>query len=763
MKNLKKLFPIFFKNWLPILSIILIVFSFFWRVFIFKEVPLPGDFVVGVYYPWLDYKWGYPAGVPVKNPIMADVVSFTYPMRILATDLLKNGNLPLWNPHILMGVPLLANFQSAPFSPTNIFYLIFDKLTAWSFQIIFQHLLAIIFTYLLLRNWKISKSGSLLGGIIYAFSGFNVIWSQWNAHALVAAFLPILILSADKVLKENKYLFGIILSIIISLQIFSGYPQLVFYSLLSVGLLWLIRIIRTKNKLFHTLFLGIFIILGVGLAGVQLVPGAELLSFSQRAIEYHPFDWAFLPMVKIITFVSADFFGNHATYNYWGPQDYTSNTGFVGVVAILLASLSLFKIKEKKEIQYLSIVGLFSLLLSFPTPLSIFLWKSGIFGFNAAAAHRSLVLFCFSIALLSGFGFDYLPKISIKEKLTSIFLVLITISIFAIYAFNIHQTVGLRNLIIPASILFLSSIILIKTKLKPLLISIAIFELFYFGWKFTPFSPRNLIFPQTPILEFLENQKKPFRTTGDHVIPINLRMVYGIDTVEGYDAIYPANSSKIIQLINNGGDFRRYAIIDNDTSPLLNLVNTKYILALTSDPNLKRFDNQRFSKVFQDKSVIVYENKDALPRAFMVYNWKMGGTFDELFQKDFSLGKQIILDQNPNISKENKKPIQNQVRYAFYESTKNEIQVQTDKEGLLFISDTYYPGWHAFIDNNETKIYKANFTFRAIEIPKGKHSVKMVYEPESFKKGLVISLISFGLLILLGLLIIGKQILQSYT
>jgi len=177
------------KKFWPYFSIAFVVILFFWKFFVKGLIPFPGDFVVGVYYPWLDYKWGYDVGVPVKNPIMADVPSFIYPMQTYAVETLKKGQLPLWNPLILGGVPLLANFQSAPFSPTNFIYFIFDKVTAWGIQVILQHFLAALFAYFLLRHWKVSKLGSVFGGIVYAFSGYNLIWSQWNGHALTASFI----------------------------------------------------------------------------------------------------------------------------------------------------------------------------------------------------------------------------------------------------------------------------------------------------------------------------------------------------------------------------------------------------------------------------------------------------------------------------------------------------------------------------------------------------------------------------------------------
>ncbi|MEK6819099.1 MAG: hypothetical protein AABY10_04165, partial [Nanoarchaeota archaeon] len=190
-------------------------------------------------------------------------------------------------------------------------------------------------------------------------------------------FIPLILLFEDKWLLSGRGIFGVGLSISIALQMLSGYPQVMFYSFLAMGVLWLVRMEKSSIFLKKTIFLAFFGLLGLGLSAFQILPGAELLSLSQREIEPHPFDWAFLPFAKIITFFAPDYFGNHATGNYWGPQDYTSNTGFVGVVAAVFAGLAISLVKKQKGIIFGLILLVVSLVFAFPSPVSIFLWKSG--------------------------------------------------------------------------------------------------------------------------------------------------------------------------------------------------------------------------------------------------------------------------------------------------------------------------------------------------------------------------------------------------
>lgn len=785
MKNLKiNLLPFFKKFW-PIIGIILVVSGFYWRVFVFKEVPLPGDFIVGVYQPWLDYKWGTVAGVPVKNPITTDVVSFTYPMQTLAMGLIKKGIWPLWNPYILAGTTLLANFQSAPFSPTSFVYFLFNNVTAWSIQVIVQHVFAAVFTYLLLRYWRVSKLGSVFGGIVYAFSGYNLIFSEWNGHTLAASFIPLALLFTDRFLREKKYLDGFLLSVTLAFQFFSGYTQTSVYTAIAIGILWLFRIIGDKKWFLKTLLLGLFCIFGVALSSIQILPSLELIKNSQRIFEPHPFEWTFLPWKKTITFVAPDYFGNHATGNYWGPQDYTSNTGYVGVVATVLSIFAVITLIKKREIKFLLIFTIFSLVLSFPDPISIFIWDKNILGMQANSAHRATQLFCAGMALLGAFGFDAIMEkgrklFSFLASLFPIYLLIATFGIFAAYLYK--NSIGIKNLVFPGLILFgLTLTLFLIWKFKSfrkigglILITLTISELFRFGWKYTPISPREFTYPTTPILTYLMNQPKPFRVTGAKVIPSNLRMVYGIESPEGYDTFHPLNMSEFVAAINSGNvdslPVGRYGIVDNDVSPLLDLINTKYYLALVTDPDIKRFDSKRFTKVFQDKSVIIFESKTSLPRSFMAYDWEVDvpqkendlTALGKIMDINFPLGKRIVLDSNPGISPDVSTKIKavQSVKYDLYENQESIVKVNTNKDGMLFVSDSYYPGWKAFVDGKETKIYTADFAFRAIEIPKGEHSVRMVYEPKSFSDGVKLSVLS--LVLLVGLFIPYKLYLKKF-
>jgi uncharacterized membrane protein YfhO len=80
----------------------------------------------------------------------------------------------------------------------------------------------------------------------------------------------------------------------------------------------------------------------------------------------------------------------------------------------------------------------------------------------------------------------------------------------------------------------------------------------------------------------------------------------------------------------------------------------------------------------------------------------------------------------------------------------NEINltVTSDKSGFVVISDVWYPGWKAEIDGHKIDVLKANYLFRAVSVPAGKHELRVFYEPASFYLGAVISLLSILILVI---------------
>jgi hypothetical protein len=87
-----------------------------------------------------------------------------------------------------------------------------------------------------------------------------------------------------------------------------------------------------------------------------------------------------------------------------------------------------------------------------------------------------------------------------------------------------------------------------------------------------------------------------------------------------------------------------------------------------------------------------------------------------------------------------------------YEYDSFSIDVVTDKDGILYWSDGFDEGWHAYIDGQEIPIYRANINFKALILPKGSNHIQFVYEHMFFNIGVASFLGTFGLALMLALI-----------
>ena len=123
-----------------------------------------------------------------------------------------------------------------------------------------------------------------------------------------------------------------------------------------------------------------------------------------------------------------------------------------------------------------------------------------------------------------------------------------------------------------------------------------------------------------------------------------------------------------------------------------------------------------------------------------------------IFDDKFDLRNKIILEEDivPKIDLSTDKNAK--VEIKSYTPNKIVINTSSNEGTLLFISDNYYDGWRVSIDEENGKIYRADYSFRAVPVMKGDHEIIFSYYPKYFDLGLKISLVSLILSILLLIL-----------
>jgi hypothetical protein len=74
-----------------------------------------------------------------------------------------------------------------------------------------------------------------------------------------------------------------------------------------------------------------------------------------------------------------------------------------------------------------------------------------------------------------------------------------------------------------------------------------------------------------------------------------------------------------------------------------------------------------------------------------------------------------------------------------YEPERIELDVVADRDSYLLFQDSFYPGWKAYADGEETSIIGTDTGMRAIALGKGRHRLVMEFKPRSFKIGLALT------------------------
>lgn len=776
-----------FQKILPILILIFVSLAFSWKYLIGGLIPIPSDIIVGIYYPWRDYIWnGFVAGVPYKNWLLSDVVSIIYPWRIFGIDLIKQGVSPLWIPFTLGGSPLLANFQSGLLYPLNLLFWLLPNIHAWSVYIILQPVFFSIFLYLFLRSINISKPASIFGSLIFAFCGFNMVWFEYGILGHAGLWLPLFLLTVEK-MKTNKKIFWLIgCSFFIAFSFLAGYPQITIYSLIFFVLYILFRFFSTKDFVYLLPFLSI--IGGLLVSAVQLIPGAELLIQSIRQTDptTASFSYGIIPIKQFILFIFPDFFGNPSTGNSWGWAGYNESAVYIGIVGLVFA-LSTFFTKRKDTSFFFKVFFLILILFTFKNPVADLIQKINLPGLATASRGRLLFLIDFCLAVLASIGMENFLRKGLKK---SVILADITVGaliiftwIYVFFAIKFlklpsdlikNLSVSERNLIFPSIVfLFFQPFVFLQSKLKKILfvglILVSTVDLFRFGLKYNPFSSKEYLFPKTELTDFLISDAGINRISG--LIPQSMWISYGLYSLEGYDSLmvnrYAELMSGASSQNNQIGLSSRWVKIDNVNSRTLDLLGVKYLLAYREnpetgwDPEYYKLSEKEFKLIFQKGKSQIYERINAFPRTYLVHNYIVETNKENILKflknKNLDFKDMVILEEEPQLMMEPKNgQEQASIKKGGYPRNDFFIRTNSNSNGLLFLSDVYYSGWKAYVDGSPQKILRANYAFKAVEIPKGVHEVHFVYDPFSFKIGFYISI--FSMIILTGGLICFKLI-----
>ena len=366
------------------------------------------------------------------NPLVSDLVLESALWELQARRSVMAGELPLWNPQILAGAPLLADAQGSVLYPLDLalYWLPLAEAFAWYSAI---HLaLAGIGMYVFGRVLGLRRAAALLAAVAFMFSG-NMITNATFPQVLgAAAWLPLLLAVVELIVQRTRegrsvawlWFAG---TAIVGLQFLAGHPEISAYDLFTAGAYGLARLLTGARRaplptLKASLCLLTMVGLGAALAAMQLLPTLEAVGNNGRLGVRSASDLAAVawPLTQLWALPLPDLFGNpthhawldiwHATWQaapepiYWGAKNYIEAGQYLGILTWLLALLGVLRGRRDLALIF-GVLGLVSLLFVVGNP--IYLALQGLPGFNQLRTpFRWVVPFAVSMCVLAGLGMD---------------------------------------------------------------------------------------------------------------------------------------------------------------------------------------------------------------------------------------------------------------------------------------------------------------------------------------------------------------------
>jgi hypothetical protein len=705
-----------------------------------------------------------------------------YPWREYAWELIRAGQLPLWNGYNGAGAPLLANYQSALLYPLNWPGFFLPLASAMSITAVL---------HLFIAGWGMGRFTGRLGvpvlgqglsALAFGMTGYFV--ARLGTYPIIsaAAWLPWLLWAVLGVVSRSNRRDVAWLALFTALQLLAGHAQTTWYSLLLAGVfaLWWLVTHRPFNRRTAALLAG-GLALGAAVAALQLFATAELLAQSQRStgVGYDfAMNFSYSPL-RILNLLSFNVFGSPADGSYVTEGVYFEDAVYIGLLPLIaaLAALAAWlsgRLRRRERPAYfasvplwLAVVGvafLFALgkytpifpflydniptFKLFQAPVRWHLWTvfglSVLAGIGVGAWGRGKWLFFgtrlaaaggIGAALLAWLAPNFLPPDVAGNDGVRVFIQAIA------YTGVFGALAGILTLLQPEN----EGSRRYRLWMLAALLVTAI-DLGYAAQGLNPTVPASFYTPRTgeaaPRAYWEEAALRAAMFDGaDAFFPLDDYRVFTnqVDAFRG-SSLPNLNLLDHRDLLNNfdpllAGTFATYTeLIETAPEYRATLLQAAGVAAVYTGPGEAQTLPQPAGVAWMAESVCWYP--EGTPLAVM------------LLRPDWQPLAQVNLigagECPPAASGTTPRFLTPQ-----YDGDTITIPVGEAGGGWLVLAQTDYPGWAASIDGKPAEIRPANGAFQAVAVPQGTKNVVFEYRPWWVWPGALISLVGLVLLVLL--------------
>jgi hypothetical protein len=667
-----------------------------------------------------------------------------FSMKYFLHSELSLHKIPLWSSLIGGGYPIFAEGAMATFFlPNLVLFSIFPLIWAYNISLVFSLCLMGWGMYAWLRMIGYQRISSTFGAMSTALSGYIIVQLTHITIVQSLCLFPILAALTLRLANKKSVLTVCWIIFVLSQQIFIGFPQCVFITLLFLCVYW-IWLIRSTNKQWQkTVLFAIAITGGCVASAAQLLPSIEYLKSLVTATGFTPEQATIFsyPIKHLLTLFNPFALGNPVNGSYPHFLDFDGsifweNTAYIGIFPLLLITVFLF-VKKIRKIGKQSIVFFVILLLA-------------------------------SILLMTGkhsplyFIFSFWPFSLFRVPSRFIWLFEIALIVMSVHALNCILEYFKKTRIV-----FLVSI---------LCISIHILSLFYIWSPYHALVPSNEWLKNPSLSQFIDRnfytlsigserlynatysphgwadltaEKDPSYILRNTFTP-DKSMLWTVPVIRDYAGRSIKRSQVYIDLLDQTiTSDASNATISAMGSKLLTLLSIKNII--TTLPLTQKGLLLHVQLADPTHSIDLYENPDALPSVYFakraIYEKTLEDTIKTMITDNFIPGESIIVE-NPKLIYD----ASSQGTTHINESRQGEIDINVSNavdNAILIYTQTYYPGWHATIDGKETSVFPVNIKHIGIQIPLGNHLISFYYKPQSFITGVWISGMTLCIIIVL--------------
>jgi len=775
-----------------------------------------------------------------------DLAPYFIPPRFFWVESLKWLDFPLWNPYQFSGAPFFANPQNAVLYPLNGLFFLFPFDIAFNSIILLHFFLAGLFTYLLMRDLKVSSTGSLISGLIWMLGGYFLSVHSLLNILLSVVWTPLIMLFFRRALIRPGIRNEVMSAIFITLSFLGGGIEVVYGNFFVLLIMLFFSLFLPNFGDSHcspplakggrggfifmfSRFKPLLIIsfLFIIFSAIQLLPFLELWMHSIRGqgITYQEATvWSFAPKDFLLFFLP-DVYGYFLDMKkYWINQCwfktlYTGGLPFIlSLIFFLIPHHAPSSLPEgekggrRDRLLFLSLI-IFSLFLSLGqyNPLYPFVYKYVPFFNGIRYPVKFLYIFILALAMTAGLGFERLLQYSkgrdcrkFKHLLMGFSLLSGFLLLFLVLGHGqIEHFLKAREIDFPqfnhlSSNLYHAKRFFFYLTLFFLLLRVC-HEVRWKGWAkvsliifliadlfgnmgFYGKEKTDDYFRKTKIVEAISLEKGPFRVFSTaktisfdtpilvgNAVPFDLikekhlpslNMIYHFHDIWGVD---------VVRLKKNDDLYKKFTSLPSiSSSRLADVYGVKYVISVTPLDEEPRFEliyarmdglEGNAEDLLKQNTIKLYRNRNPLPRAWLVRDFKVMDSkeiLSAMVDKDFQPDQMVLLEEIPP-SPEGGGKGGGEVEFLSETNNRLTLKVEVEERCILVLSDTYYPGWKVFVNGKEEKIFRANYHFRGLVLPKGTHQVEFIYSPLSFKLGAGITLVG-GALLLIGWVILRRNL-----